>query len=169
MKSVFLEHELSAASSARHREVVALFRGAGFSLSFQKDMTVWYWVHFILNAGMAAGALKHGSYRNLYSSPRYVKEAILLMRDMLPLVAAKGRRVDSLTRIALGLPAGLTAFAAYKVLSGSSVAAAIMERMESTAYIPKESFAQFPKEVLAEARKLGVALPRLEAFESYWS
>jgi 2-dehydropantoate 2-reductase len=43
-----------------------------------------------MNAGMDAAALKEGSYRKLFASPKAVKQAIQLMREMLPLIPAKG-------------------------------------------------------------------------------
>ncbi|WP_372631167.1 ketopantoate reductase family protein [Cohnella sp.] len=168
MKSIYLQTEATAASPTRHQSVAELFRQAGFSFSWQKDIRVWYWFHFILNAGMAAQALKEGSYRNLYQSPKNVAQAILLMREMLPLIAAKGGKLGLGSSLAMRLPAGLVGYAAFKILKGNSVPAAIMERMERTAYISRESFATFPIDVLAEARKLGIPLPRLEALERYF-
>ncbi|NOU65509.1 ketopantoate reductase [Paenibacillus sp. LMG 31461] len=168
MKSIYLQTEATAASPSRHQRVVELFRQAGFSFSWQKDIRVWYWFHFILNAGMAAQALKEGSYSNLYQSPKKVANAILLMREMLPLITAKGGKIGLGTALAMRLPAGLIGYAAFKLLKGNSVPAAIMERMERTAYISRESFAHFPNDVLAEARKLGVSLPRLEAMEGHF-
>jgi len=168
MKSIYLQTEATAASPTRHQSVAELFRQAGFSFSWQKDIRVWYWFHFILNAGMAAQALKEGSYRSLYQSPKKVAQAILLMREMLPLIAAKGGKLGLGSSLAMRLPAGLVGYAAFKILKGNSVPAAIMERMERTAYISRESFATFPIDVLTEARKLGVPLPRLEALERYF-
>ena len=168
MKSIYLQTEATAASRTRHQSVAGLFRQAGFSFSWQKDIQVWYWFHFILNAGMATQALKEGSYRNLYQSPKKVAQAILLMREMIPLIAAKGGKLDLGSSLAMRLPVGLIGYAAFKILKGNSVPAAIMERMERTAYISRESFATFPNDVLADARKLGVSLPRLEALERYF-
>ncbi|MDR6552393.1 hypothetical protein J2736_003599 [Paenibacillus qinlingensis] len=128
----------------RHQRIAELFRQAGFSFSWQKDIRVWYWFHFIMNAGM--------------------------VREMLPLIAAKGGKLSFGTSLAMRMPAGLLGlgYAAFKVLRGNSVPAAIMERMERTAYISRESFAHFPVDVLTDARKLGVSLPRLEALEPYF-
>ncbi|WP_063868039.1 ketopantoate reductase family protein [Paenibacillus sp. Soil766] len=168
MKSIYLQTEATAASTSRHQRVVALFRQAGFSFSWQKDIQVWYWFHFILNAGMAAQALKEGSYRNLYQSHKKVANAILLIREMLPLISAKGGKIGLGTSLAMRLPARLIGYAAYNLLKVNSVPAAIMDRMERTAYISRESFAHFPNDVLAEARKLGVSLPRLEAIERHF-
>lgn len=169
MKPIFLESEASSASPARHRAVASLFRGAGFSVLLQKDMTVWYWVHFIMNAGMAAGALKHGSFGALYGSPQAMGETILLMREMLPLIKARGRKVDWLSGTALRLPSRPLGYVAHRVMSGQSLASEIMARMERTGYIPKSSYSLYPEDVLKEARKLSVSLPRLEAFERYWA
>lgn len=168
MKSIYLQTEATATSAARHQRVVALFRQAGFSFSYQKDIQAWYWFHFILNAGMAAQALKEGSYHHLYQSPKKVAKAIRLMREMLPVIAAKGGKIGLGTSLAMRIPAGLIGYAAFKLLRGNSVPAAIMDRMERTAYISRESFAHFPNDVLAEARKLGVSLPRLEAMKHYF-
>ncbi|QHT58616.1 ketopantoate reductase [Paenibacillus lycopersici] len=168
LKSIYLQTEATAASAPRHRSVVELFRQAGFSFSWQKDIRVWYWFHFIMNAGMAAEALKEGGYRNLYQSPKKVAKAIRLMREMLPMITAKGGKVGLGTSFAMRLPAGLIGYAAFKILKGNSVPAAIMERMERTGYISQESFAHFPNDILAEAHNLGVSLPRLEAMEQHF-
>ncbi|MHA6481676.1 ketopantoate reductase family protein [Paenibacillus sp. strain BS8-2] len=168
LKSIYLQTGSTAASVTRHRRVVELFQQAGFSFSWQKDMRVWYWFHFIMNAGMAAQALKEGSYRNLYQSPNKVAQAILLIREMLPLIAAKGGKIGLGTSLAMRLPSRFIGYGAYKVLKGNSVPAAIMERMERTAYISRESFAHFPNDVLAEAHKLDVSLPRLETLKQHF-
>jgi Ketopantoate reductase len=167
IRSIYLQTEASAASKTRHQRVAELFRQAGFSFSWQKDIRVWYRFHFIMNAGMAAQALKEGGYRNLYQSPKKVAEAIVLMREMLPVIAAKGGKLGLGTSLAMRLPARLLGYAAFKILKGNSVPAAIMDRMERTAYISRESFAHFPNDLLADARRLGISLPRLEALEPY--
>lgn len=167
MRSIYLQTVATAASKTRHQRVVELFRNAGFSFSWQKDIRVWYWFHFIMNAGMAAQALKEGGYRNMYQSPKKVAKAILLMREMLPLIAAKGGKLGLGTSLAMRLPARLIGFAVFKILKSNSVPAAIMEKMESTAYISRESFAHFPNDILADAHKLGISLPQLEAMERY--
>lgn len=168
MKSIYLESAATAASVKRHEDVVDLFKQAGFSISLQKDMYVWYLQHFIMNAGMAAQALKLGSYQNMYQSPKQVKPAVLLMREMLPLIRAKGRKPSLGTALMLHLPAGLMGYGVYKVITGGTLAGAIMERMEDTAYISQESFALFPRDILADARKLSIELPRLTALEPYF-
>ncbi|MFE7083911.1 hypothetical protein ACFU89_30860, partial [Priestia megaterium] len=169
MKSIYLESADTTASVERHQRVMELFQYAGFSISLQKDMYVWYLEHFIMNAGMAAQALKEGSYQNLYKSPKYVKQAVLLMREMLPLIRAKGRKASLGTNLMLHLPAGLVSYGIYKIITGGTLAGAIMERMENTAYIPQEAFAFFPRDVLADARRLEIDLPRLTALEKYFS
>ncbi|AOH56645.1 hypothetical protein ABE28_019940 [Peribacillus muralis] len=168
MKSIYLESAAAASSVVRHKNAVDLFQQAGFSVSLQKDMYVWYLQHFIMNAGMAAQALKMGSYQKMYQSPKHVKPAVLLMREMLPLIRAKGRRASLGTMVMLHLPAGLMGYGVYKVITGGTLAGAIMERMEDTAYISQESFALFPRDILADARRLGIELPRLTALEPYF-
>ncbi|MFD9628857.1 ketopantoate reductase family protein [Peribacillus muralis] len=168
LKSIYLESAATASSGERHQSVVDLFQQAGFSVSLQKDMYAWYLEHFILNAGMAAQALKMGSYQNMYQSPQYVKPALLLMREMLPMIEAKGRKASFGTRLTLNLPASLVGYGVYKLITGGTLAGAIMERMEDTAYISHESFAFFPRDVLADARRLGIDLPRLTALEPYF-
>jgi 2-dehydropantoate 2-reductase len=44
-----------------------------------------------------------------------------------------------------------------------------MERMEDTSYISRESFALFPNDILADARKRGVSLQRLTEMEPHFS
>jgi len=119
LKTIYLQTEATAASTTRHQSVVKLFRQAGFSFSWQKDIRVWYWFHFIMNAGMAAEALKEGGYRNLYQSRKKVAKAILLIREMVPIITAMGGKLGLGTLLAMRLPAGLIGYAAFKPASSA--------------------------------------------------
>ncbi|MFB9276626.1 ketopantoate reductase family protein [Cohnella cellulosilytica] len=168
MKAVYLQTEETAASKPRHQSVAEVFRQAGFSFSWQKNIRDWYWLHFLMNVGMSAQVLKDGSHQELFRSPKKLAQMILLIREMLPLIAAKGGKVGLGASLAMRLPAGWIGYAMYRFLKIDSVLSAVMERLASTAYITRESFAHFPNDILADARRLGVSLPRLEAMERYF-
>ena len=167
VKSIFLESASSAASSKRYQRVVSLFQKSGFSISVQKDMRSWYMEHFIMNAAMSAQAFKAGSYKKLYTSPKTVKPAVLLMRELIPLIQARGGKLLMTSKLMMYMPAGLIAYGTYKLIT-DGIMGAIMQRAESSSYISQETLAYFAKDILITSRELGINLPHLEALEPYF-
>jgi 2-dehydropantoate 2-reductase len=162
LKTVMME----TGDSARDNSVRSMFESAGFKVSFKKDFRSWLWVHFIMNAGMAAVALNVGGYKTMNNSSAHLKEAFLLMREMVPLVKAKGGKVSGAESIMLALPTGLIGFVMQKFLSKESLAKTLMDALEESGHSSYELTSEYPRDALADARKLGVSLPRLEAMES---
>jgi 2-dehydropantoate 2-reductase len=161
LKTVMIE----SGDGARHSSVCSMFEAAGFKVSTKKDFRSWLWVHFIMNAGMAAVALNVGGYKTMNDSAEHLKEAFLLMREMVPLVKAKGGKVSGAEAIMLALPAGLIGFAMQKFMSKEGLARTLMDSLEESGHSSYELTSEYPRDVLAEARKLGVSLPKLEALE----
>lgn len=168
VKSIFLESAESAVSKERYQQVVSVFENAGFKLSIQKDIRSWYWDHFIMNAAMGAQSFKEGGYSKMYRSPATVKKSILLMRELLPLIKARGGTLPIASKMIMRLPAGLTAYGMYKLIGGKGIMGEIMRRGENPAYITHDTMAWFPRDVLATARQMGVSLPKLKTLESYF-
>lgn len=144
----------------RERAVRAVFRDAGFKLSEQPDFRGWLWLHLIQNAGLHAQVLQLGSLERMIGSPRAAREALLNVRELLPLVAARGidlgrHRADVLP---LSVPAALTA----PVLAWLFGHFPPVNRV-FTAHANPEELRAICRDTLAEARRLGVAVPRLEA------
>ncbi|MDR2932215.1 MAG: ketopantoate reductase [Oscillospiraceae bacterium] len=169
VKSIFLQSADTAASQKRHQQVAGLFEQAGFRLSIQKDMRSWYWDHFLLDAALGAQMFREGSYERMFRSRAAVKEAVLVMQEILPIIERRGGTPLASSKMMMRLPAGLIAFALYKVIGGDGLMGEIMRRMEASSHVSKDTQSRFPKDVLATARQLGMPLPRLEALEPYFA
>lgn len=168
MKTVFLGHVGHNTDSKRYKSVYALFHNAGFKVSEKKDFRSWLWFHFVLDAGMAAVALKVGGYSKLMDSASNLKESILLMREMYPLLKAKGDKPKIGSRVMLHLPAGIVGFVLQRVLARGTFPRYIMNQAESGGHTSFDLTSLYPRDVLAEARALEVPMPKLDNFESYF-
>jgi 2-dehydropantoate 2-reductase len=168
MKIVFIGHIGNVADPERYKSVYSLFQNAGFEITEEKDFRSWLWFHFVLDAGMAAIALKVGDYSKLLDSSSYLKESILLMREMLPLLKAKGDKPKIGSLVMLQLPAGLIGFVLQKLTSKGTFPRYIMDQAENSGHTSHELTSLYARDVLVEARALGVTMPKLEALESYF-
>ncbi|ADJ48171.1 ketopantoate reductase ApbA/PanE [Amycolatopsis mediterranei S699] len=152
----------------RERAVRRVFREAGLRLKERPDFRGWLRVHFVSDAGLHSQGLRRGSLSELAGSTGDLREALLAGRELLPLLEARG--VD-LRRHRGGVllfraPAWLTA-----PVFAWLTAHVALARMTLQAHSDPE--AQEPREVcrdtLAEARRLGISVPRLEAAEPYFA
>ncbi|WP_236718079.1 ketopantoate reductase family protein [Actinoplanes sp. TFC3] len=149
----------------REQAVRRVFRQAGFKLRETTDFRGWLSIHFIQNAGLHTQSLRLGSLSKLGGNPRSVREAILAIRELLPLATARGvdlRRHRSDVR-PFTAPAWLTA----PVLAWLFGHFPPM-RMVMAAHANPEELRAVCRDTLAEARRLGVSVPRLEAAEAYF-
>ncbi|MEV6625070.1 2-dehydropantoate 2-reductase N-terminal domain-containing protein [Amycolatopsis sp. NPDC051106] len=152
----------------RERAVRQAFREAGFRLKERPDFRGWLWVHFVSDAGLFSQGLKRGSLSELVGARGDLREGLLAGRELLPLLQARG--VD-LRRHRGGVlpfraPTWLTAPAlawltAHVALARVSLAA----HSDPDAEEPREVC----RDTLAEARRLGIPVPRLEAAEPYFA
>ncbi|MGK3207775.1 ketopantoate reductase family protein [Amycolatopsis sp. MEPSY49] len=152
----------------RELAVRQAFREAGLRIKERPDFRGWLWVHFVSDAGMFSQGLRRGSLSELAGARKDLREALLAGRELLPLLRARGL---DLRRHRGGLlpfraPTWLTA-AALAWLTTHVPAA----RMGLTAHDDPD--AEEPREVcrdtLAEARRLGISVPRLEAAEPHFA
>jgi 2-dehydropantoate 2-reductase len=146
----------------REQAVRDVFRRAGFKVQERADFRGWLWLHFIQNAGLHTQSLQLGSLSKLAGSPRHVREAVLAIRELLPLVEARGvdlrrHRGDVL---ALRAPAWLTAPALAWLLDHFAPMRHVLET-----HANPEELRAVCRDTLEEARRLGVAAPRLAAAE----
>jgi 2-dehydropantoate 2-reductase len=156
---------LGGPPSERDRAVRAVFRGAGFRLRETDDFRGWLLIHFIQNAGLHTQSLRLGSLAALGGKPRHVREAILATRELLPLAEARGvdLRRHRGELLPFTAPAGLTApllawaFGHYPPV-----------RTVTGAHANPEELRAVCRDTLAEARRLGVPVPRLEAAEPFF-
>jgi 2-dehydropantoate 2-reductase len=152
----------------RERAVRQAFREAGLRIKERPDFRGWLWVHFVSDAGLFSQGLRLGSPSKLVGSTRDFREGLLTGRELLPLLRARG--VD-LRRHRGGVllfraPTWLTAPAlawltAHVALARVSLAA----HSDPDAEEPREVC----RDALAEARRLGIPVPRLEAAEPYFA
>jgi 2-dehydropantoate 2-reductase len=151
--------------SPRELAVREVFTKAGFAIVEQRDFRSFLFVHFAFNCAVETEALKAGSMALAFASGRHRRDVILNMRELVQLLAA--RSVDlkdqSSKLVPLRLPTWLLGpmmglapklFAPVRVLLDSH---SNMEELRSTC-----------RDVLIEARHLGVNLPRLEAASAFF-
>ncbi|MDR6867430.1 2-dehydropantoate 2-reductase [Microbacterium resistens] len=146
----------------REEDVRRMFGEAGFALREQPDLREWLWIHFAADAGMHSQGLKAGSLSGMVGSPRRFREALLTTRELLPLLEARGvdLRLHRRSTLLFRAPASLTSAAlagatAYVPLAARSLSAHDDPRAEEPRAVCRDA--------LAEAQRLGIAAPRLEA------
>ncbi|MEU4805126.1 2-dehydropantoate 2-reductase N-terminal domain-containing protein [Actinosynnema sp. NPDC023587] len=148
----------------RERAVRQAFREAGFRLKEQPDFRGWLWVHFVSDAGLFSQGLKLGSLSELAGSTSAFREALLTGRELLPILQARG--ID--LRRHRG---GMLLFRAPTWLMAPVLAwlTAHVTPLRVNFEAHSDPDAEEPREVcrdtLAEARRLGISVPRLEAAE----
>ncbi|CCH29536.1 2-dehydropantoate 2-reductase N-terminal domain-containing protein [Actinosynnema sp. NPDC047251] len=150
--------------TARERAVRQVFREAGFRLREQPDFRGWLWLHFVADAGLHSQGLRLGSLAELAGSTGDFREALLTCRELLPLLAARG--VDLRRHRGGGLLFRAPTWPAAAALAWLTAHVAPV-RVNFAAHSDPD--AEEPREIcrdtLAEARRLGIAVPRLEAAE----
>ncbi|GHJ43342.1 ketopantoate reductase [Catellatospora sp. TT07R-123] len=150
------------APTEREQDVRAVFRSAGLRIRESADFRGWLSIHFVQNAGLHTQSLRLGSLGALAGAPGSLREALLATRELLPLVEARGvdlrkHRGDVLLyRAPVRLTAPLLAW-----LFGHFPPTRVV--MQSHASL--EELRAVCRDTLAEARRLGVPVPRLEAAE----
>ncbi|MTD52937.1 ketopantoate reductase family protein [Amycolatopsis pithecellobii] len=146
------------------RAVRQAFREAGLRIKEQPDFRGWLWVHFVSDAGLFSQGLRLGSLSRLAGARGDLREALLAGRELLPLLEARG--ID-LRRHRGGVllfraPAWLMAPAlAWLTAHVAPLRVSIEAHNDPDAQEPRE----ICRDTLAEARRLGVGVPRLEAAE----
>lgn len=152
--------------SERARAVRTLFRQTGFRTRETTDFRGWLTIHFIQNAGLHTQSLRLGSLAELAGKPHTVREAILATRELLPLAEARG--VDLRRHRGEVLPFTAPVWLVAPVLSWLFGHFPPM-RTVMTAHANLEELRAVGRDTLAEARRLGVPVPRLAAAEPYFT
>lgn len=152
----------------RELAVRQAFREAGLRIREQPDFRGWLWAHFVSDAGLHSQGLRLGSLSELAGAKADLREALLAGRELLPLLEARG--VD-LRRHRSGLllfraPTRLTASVLTWLLAHvAPLRVSFATHSDPDAVEPRE----ICRDTLAEARRLGVAVPRLEAAEPHFA
>lgn len=143
----------------RDLEVRSLFVGAGFKIRVQKDVQSWLWNHFALNAAMEVEVLKSGSFEKVISSHEALVGIGRNMKDILPVLKAKGSNLDVITKVVSNLPPRAVGFLMHNVVfSPKSMPYALVAHNHY-----KVGYAV--QEIISEARKRGIKVPRLYEVE----
>ncbi|WP_329013766.1 ketopantoate reductase [Micromonospora rifamycinica] len=150
--------------TGREQAVRQVFRGAGFRIRENSDFRGWLSVHFTQNAGLHTQSLRRGSLSTLTTGD--VREAILAIRELLPLVEARG--VDLRRHRAELKPFTAPVWLAAPMLSLLFSRFPPVRRVMQAHANPEELRAVC-RDTLAEARRLGVRVPRLEAAEPHFA
>lgn len=152
----------------RERAVRQAFGEAGLRLKERPDFRGWLWIHFVSDAGLLSQGLRVGSLSKLAGATGDLREGLLTGRELLPLLKARGL---DLRRHRGGVllfqaPTWLTA----PVLAWLTAHVAPLRVLFAAHSDPD---AEEPREVcrdaLAEARRLGIPVPRLEAAEPHFA
>ncbi|MFC4565767.1 ketopantoate reductase family protein [Nocardiopsis mangrovi] len=152
----------------REQAVRQAFREAGLRIKERPDFRGWLWVHFVSDAGLFSQGLRLGSLSELAGSTSDFREGLLAGRELLPLLEARG--VD-LRRHRGGVlpfraPTWLTApVLAWLTAHVPPIRANFATHSDPDAEEPREVC----RDTLAEARRLGIAVPRLEAAEPHFA
>lgn len=146
------------------RELAArtAFRHAGFRVRERPDIRGWLLLHTATDAGLFSQALRRGAMADLIGDTAALREAMLIGRELLGVIEARGvdLRRHRTTALTYRLPSWLPAV----VLSAATTRVAIVRRaFEAHADPDAEEPRVVCRDVLAEARRLGVPTPRLSA------
>lgn len=96
LKMVFLEKP-RVGTEHINQLVKECFESAHFKISWIKDMQNWLWNHFAMNAAMETEVLKRGSFSALMNHKDSFANVGLNMREMIPVLKARGAKVDAIS------------------------------------------------------------------------
>lgn len=146
--------------SIRELAVRALFEQTGFKIKEHSDFKGWLWIHFIVDAAFFSKVLEVGSVRKVFSSHKHLKDVMLQVRELLPLVEKRG--------IDLSNNKGDTRMYRRRAWVGSLMVRFLLRisppftTMVYSHNNPEEAVS-YGREVLKVAKSLKFKLPSLEA------
>jgi Ketopantoate reductase len=143
----------------RDLEVRKLFTETGFKIKVQKDPKSWLLNHFAFNTAMEIEVLKSGSFENVISSRESLEGFGHNMKDMIPVLKAKGSKLDLMTIMVGQLHPKVVGFIMSKfIFSSNSMSRTLVSHNHF-----KVGYAV--QEVITEARKHNIMVPRLYEVE----
>ncbi|WP_413405823.1 ketopantoate reductase family protein [Paenibacillus amylolyticus] len=154
LKMIFLEKPRVGTEQINNK-VKELFESTHFKINWIKDMQSWLWNHFAMNAAMETEVLKRGSFPEIMNHSDSFANVGKSMREMAPVLKTRGAKMDAITLLLTKIPSGLLGTLFNKVIfAKGSLPRLFIEYNNS-----KAGFAVL--EVVREAKKLGIPLPRL--------
>ncbi|MDR1643445.1 MAG: ketopantoate reductase family protein [Clostridiales bacterium] len=141
--------------SARDIEIHKLFADAGFKVALHRDFQSWLMNHFVSNAAMEMEVLKSGSFEKVSMSKEALAGVNSNTKEMIPILKAKGVRLDTLTK-AMGVlpPRAVGSLMKNLVFSPNSMPFALMKHNHY-------KVGAAVQEIISEARKYNIQAPRL--------
>ena len=155
-----------AALTARELAIRELFSANHFRIVEHKDFRGWLWTHFALNAGLHVQSLQAGSMAKMMSSTSHGKAAILDVREALMVLQRRGVDLKEFTSD-LGLfrlPTWMGSLVLKAALRLHRPTRAIVE-----SHANPEELKHFCRDLLSEANRLKVSVPRFQAARPYFS
>ena len=155
----------SADPTERELSVRSTFQEAGFKIVEHRDFRGWLWTHFAINAGLHSQTLKAGSILRVFQVISENREAVLSIRELFPVLQARGVNLKAhRSEIWLfQLPASLGALILRLVPFHRPVKAILSNHANP------EELRSYCRDVLADAQRLGVPTPRLEATKRFFA
>jgi 2-dehydropantoate 2-reductase len=143
----------------RELELHRLFAGAGFKVVVQKDFQSWLRNRFASNAAMEVEVIKSGSFKEVVSSRESLIGIARNVKEIIPVIKAKGSKLDASTRIMSYLPLRVIGFLMSKIFSPKGMPYALVAHNHY-------KVGSAVQEIISEARKYGINVPRLYAVEN---
>jgi 2-dehydropantoate 2-reductase len=143
----------------RDSELHKLFAGAGFRVAVQKDFQSWLRNHFISNVAMEVEVIKSGGFKEAVSSYESLVGIARNIKEMIPVLKATGSKLNASTRIMSCLPPSVVGFLMRKVI--------FSPKSMPYALVAHNHYKVGPavQEIISEAEKYGINVPRLYAAE----
>jgi 2-dehydropantoate 2-reductase len=141
-------------------EIVArkLFHDCGFKVSEKANFRDWLWIHFATNAGLMSQAIYAGSMESVMGSFNQARQAALTVREMLPVLRARGVNLQQnfMELTPLRMPPYLFAGGMVAAFSFSKPFQAVVGKGDH-----EEETRRTVTSVLQGAAELGIETPRL--------
>jgi 2-dehydropantoate 2-reductase len=148
----------SAGRAERVARVAEVFAGAGLAIEPQPDMLAWLWVHFAVEAGVIAVAINSGGVDAFLDDVPALIRAVLVVREALSVVAARGVAVEQVPEAAMWFaPEAVVAQAIFTQYQSDVAARRIMQR-----HTGGSELARIVHDVVGTGHELGVSTPLLE-------
>jgi len=152
----------------REQAVRQVFRQAGLRIQERSDFRSWLLIHFIFNAGLHSQGVRLGSLSKMMGSRAAFREGLLAARELIPVLVARGVNVrrNWASLAMLRAPVWLTS--SFIAWASTHLAIARINFSAQTSPTQEEPRA-ICRDALAEARRVNVRTPRLEAAEQYFA
>jgi len=146
--------------SQQEQAAITAFRQAGVAVRQEKDMRGMLWLHFIADAGMFDQAIRSGSLAKMMGDRRAFRDAFLTVRELLPLVEARG--VDLGRHRSAVLPFRLPNLVGTVSAWATTLAPIAQRSLQAHTDPHTEEARAVLDDTMREARRLGIPTPRLE-------